>query len=267
MVMQTRAGKQLISARRTLAPAVAALAVACWGATPAVAAQEPAGKTAAEHIKEYWEKLIAGLESAARATGEEYHKLKDEAARASGPAREKMAAKMEALSKKWAAARARLAAGLETRMHSLGEEAAALEEKAARSSGPAREKMAAELEKLHGQWNAARAKMEAALSSNLKSSREEFEAFKKHAADAGEEARVKLRPHIDHLKAEYRKDRDKLIAYLEADLEKTKEDMEKLRSATSKAAHEAREKLMKKSHELAARIKELTEDRAADDAK
>src|SRR5262249_5612224 len=210
MTMQTRVGERSTFGRRSLA--LAALALACWGAKPAVAAQEPSGKTAAEHIKEYWEKLIAGMESAARATGEEYHKLKDEAARASGPAREKAVEKMEALSKKWAAARAKVAAGIETRMHSLGEEAAELEDKAARASGPAREKMAAELEKLHGQWNAARAKMEVTLSSNLKSSREEFETFKKHAADASEEARAKLAPHLDRLKAEYRKDRDKPIA-------------------------------------------------------
>lgn len=263
--MKALIAKRTSFGRRSLV--LATLALACWGATPPAAAQEPPPKTIGEHLQEYWEKLVARMESSARAAGEEYHKLKEEAAQASGPAREKMAAKMEGLSKKWAAARERLAAGVELRMHSLGEETRELEQKASKASGPAHEKMAAELEKLHEHWSAARAKLEATLSSNMKSSREEFEYFKKHAADTSEEARARLAPHLQRLKAEFRKDRDKLIAFLEADLERTREDMEKLRGATTNAATHAMEKLKQKSHELAARIKELTEDRASDDSK
>ena len=166
---------------------------------------------------------------------------------------------MEALSKKWAAAREKLAASLEERMHAFGKETRALRRR--RRGPPARrEKMAAEAQKLREQWHVAREKMETSLSSNLKSSREEFDYLKRRAADSGEQARAKMAPHLEHLKSEFRKDRDKLVAFLKDDLKRTQEDMEKLRNATSKAAATAREKLSKKSHELAARIKALTEE-------
>lgn len=231
-----------------------------------VPAQETEGKTVGEHIKEYWEKLLARAEATSRATGEEYHKLKDEAARASGPAREKMAAKMEAAGRKWAFAREKLAAGLELRMHSLGEEIRTLEEKTAKASGPAHEKMVAEREKLHEQWLAARAKVEATLSSNLESSREQFGHLKEHVAGASEEARARIAPRLERLKAEYHRDREKLTAFLEADLKRTKEDMEKLREATSDAARHAREALSKKAHSLAAKLEELTKEKPPEDS-
>ena len=85
------------------------------------------------------------------------------------------------------------------------------------------------MKKLHEEWTAAREKMEGTLSSNLKSSREEIEHLKEHVADATEDAKAKLGPRMERLKAEYHKNRDKLVAYLEADLKQTEEDMEKLR--------------------------------------
>src|ERR1700761_3910014 len=47
-------------------------------------AQEPE-KTFAERAKEYWGKVVSGMESGAKAAGDEYHKLKTEAAEATGP--------------------------------------------------------------------------------------------------------------------------------------------------------------------------------------
>ena len=73
----------------------AALAMASLGGTAPVAAQDAADETVGERLKEYWAKAIAKMESGARATGDEYHKVKEEAAKASGPAREKLAAEME----------------------------------------------------------------------------------------------------------------------------------------------------------------------------
>ncbi len=125
---------------------LAALATFCLGGATRVVAQEATEKkTIGEHLKEYWDKLVAKMESSARAAGDEYHKAKEEAARASGPAREKLAAHMESLSKKWAIAREKLATTTELRMHSLGEELKVLEDKADKASGPAREKMARRL--------------------------------------------------------------------------------------------------------------------------
>ena len=115
----------------------AALAMVSPAVTAPVVAQETAEKTIGERLKEYWEKMVAKMESGARAAGDEYHKVKDEAARASGPAREKLSAKMEVLSKKWAAAREKVATTVELRMHSLGEEYEALEKKASKATGPA----------------------------------------------------------------------------------------------------------------------------------
>ena len=120
--------------------------------TAPVAAQDAADETVGERLKEYWAKAIAKMESGAKATGDEYHKVKEEAAKASGPAREKLAAEMEVLSKKWAIAREKLATTVELQMHSLGEDYKSLEEKAAKATGPAREKMDAKMEKLHEEW-------------------------------------------------------------------------------------------------------------------
>ena len=75
--------------------------------------------------------------------------------------------------------------------------------------------------------------MEATLSANLHSSREEIEHLKEHASNSAQEAKAKLAPRMERLKAEFHKNRDKLSAYLEADLKHTKDDMEKLGEATS----------------------------------
>jgi uncharacterized protein YicC (UPF0701 family) len=251
------------SGRRWLASMIVA---AVCSAIPA-GAQDAQDKTAGERIKEEWQKLIAKAESGAKSAGDEYHKLRDQAARASGPAREKMADEMEALGKKWAAAREKLVASTERHMNALGAEYKTLEEKAGKASGSAREKMATQMEKLHDEWLAARAKMEATLSANLKSSREEIEHLKEHAAASAEEAKAKLEPRMERLKTEFHKNRDKLAAYLESDLKQTKEDMEKLGKTTSDAARSAKEKLSKKYHELETKIEELSKEKASDEPK
>jgi hypothetical protein len=235
------------------------------GAANAVA-QEPE-KTFSERAKEYWEKAVAGMESGAKSAGDEYHKLKAEAAEATGPAREKIAEKMEAASKKWAAAREKLTASLERHAHSVHDEIKALEEKADKASGPAREKLVAEKEKLHEHWVAAREKMSAAYSSNMKSARDEYAHLKEHAAKTSEETRAKLAPRMEHLKAEWAKDREKLSTYLKDDLKRTEEDMHKLGDATSEAARAAKEKLTKKYHELRGKTDALASENSLDDAK
>ena len=245
----------------------ATLALASLGVTAPGLAQEPAEKTFSERLKEYWAKLVAKMETSAKAAGDEYHKLKGEAAKASGPAREKLGAEMEVLSKKWAVAREKLAHTLELHMNSLGEEVKAAEEKAGKATGPARKKMAEEMEKLHEEWTAARAKMESALSANLKSSREELEQLEEHASSAAKDAQAKLAPRIERLKVEFHKNRERLAAYLEADLEQTEEDMKKLGEATSHTAKLAKEKLMKKYHELKAKIEDLAKEKADEDSK
>ena len=245
----------------------ATLATVSLGVTGPVVAQDPAEKTFSERLKEHWAKLVTKMESNARSAGDQYHKLKDEAAKASGPAREKMAAEMEVLSKKWAIAREKLATTLELRMNTLAEDFKTLEEKADKASGPAREKMAAEVKTLHEEWIAARAKMESTLSANLKSSREEIEHLKEYAGSVKEDARAKLGPRLERLKAEFHKDREKLVAYLEADLKQTEEDLQKLREATSQTARVAKEKLTAKYRELKARIEELAKDQMPDESK
>ncbi len=246
---------------------VAALAMISSGVTAPVVAQEAAEKTFSQRVKEQWDKLVAKMESASRSAGDEYHKLKDEAARASGPAREKLVAEMDVLSKKWAIAREKLATTLELHMHTLGEEVKDFEEKASKASGPAREKMAEEGHKLHERWLAARAKMEATLSANLKSSREEIEHLKEHASSVTEDAKAKLGPRLERLKTEYHKDREKLSAYLEADLKQTEDDMKKLGESTSHTAKLAKEKLMKKYHELKAKYDDLIKEKEAEESK
>jgi len=242
------------------------LAMVSLAVTAPVVAQETAEKTVGERLNDYWEKMIAKMESGAKAAGDEYYKLKDEAAKASGPVRAKMAAEMEVLSKKWAVAREKLATTVELRMHSLGDEYKTLEEKANKATGPARAKTTAELEKLHQEWSAARAKMEATLSSNLKSSREEIEHLKEHISRASEDAKAKLGPPLERLKAEFHKNRERLAEYLEADAKQTREDMEKLGEATSNTAKLAKEKLLKKYHELAVKIEELARDKKSEES-
>jgi hypothetical protein len=247
---------------------LAVLAMVFLGLPALVVAQETTEKKSiSEHLKEYWDKVLAKMESGARAAGDEYHKVKEEAAKASGPAREKLTAEMEALSRKWAIAREKLATSVEVRMQTLGEEAKALQEKADKASGPARAKLAAEAHKLHEEWNAARAKLEGTLSSNLKTSREEIEHLKEHLAGASEDAKAKMGPRLARLKAEFHKNHEKLNAYLEADLKQTKEDLDKLRGATSDAAKRAHEALSKKYHELSAKLAELAKEKPSDEAK
>jgi uncharacterized protein YicC (UPF0701 family) len=266
MSVKTPIVKWLSTGRGPLRLAV--LAMVFLGLPALVVAQETTEKKSiSEHFKEYWDKVLAKMESGAKAAGDEYHKVKEEAAKASGPAREKLATEMEALSKKWAIAREKLATSIEVRMQTLGEEAKALQEKADKASGPAREKLAAEAHKLHEEWKAAHAKMEATLSSNLKSSREEIEHLKEHLASASEDAKAKIGPRLERLKAEFHKNHQKLNEYLEADLKQTKEDMEKLRGATSDAAKHAHEALSKKYHELTAKIAELAKEKPSDEAK
>jgi polyhydroxyalkanoate synthesis regulator phasin len=265
MSNKTRLLSWLSVGRRSLVLAILALVFS--GVTAPVVAQDPAQKTISERLKEYWAKLVARMESSSKAAGDEYHKLKDEAARASGPAREKMAAEMEILGRKWAIAREKLATTLEIHMNTLGEEVRTLEEKAGHASGSARDKMAAEREKLHDEWLAARAKLEATLSANLKSSRDQIEHLKAHAADLAGDARAKLGPHMERLKAEAHKDREKLAAYLEADLKRTEEDLKKLGEATSDAAHRAKEKLSTKYHELKAKIEDIAREKASEESR
>jgi polyhydroxyalkanoate synthesis regulator phasin len=264
MSVKTLIGPWPSFGRRSLV--FATLAIATSGLATHVVAQEPAAKSVGERIKESWEKLIAKMEASAKAAGDEYHKLKDEAAKESGPARAKLAAEMEHISKKWAIAREKLATSIELRMNSLHDEIHELEEKTDKATGPTRAKMTAEMHKLHEEWTAARAKMEATLSANLKSSREEIEHLKEHASTAASDAKAKVAPRLERLKAEFHKDRDKLSAYLESDLEQTKADMKKLGEATTSAAASAKEKLMKKYHELTAKHEELAKEKAADEA-
>jgi hypothetical protein len=264
MSKKTRIWHGLSFGRRSVLAAI--VAAVCSGVTAPVVAQAPDQKTFGERIKEYWAKLVAEMESNAHAARDEYHKLKDEAARASGPARAKMAAEMEVLSRKWAIAREKLATTLEIHMNTLGEEVKTLEEKARDATGAARDKMAAERDKLHDEWLAARAKLEATLSSNLKSSREQIEHLKAHASDLKDDAKAKLGPQMERLKAEAHKDREKLIAYLEADLKQTEEDMKKLGEATSDAARSIKEKLSKKYHELKAKAEDLAREKSSEES-
>ncbi len=264
MSVKTQIVSWTLFGRRTLA--IAAMAIVTQGVTASVVAQETAEKTFGEQLKDHWDHLIARMDSSARAAGDEYHKLKDEAAKATGPAREKLTAQMEHLSKSWAIAREKLATATELRVNSLHEEMHELEEKAAKATGPAREKMHAEREKLHGEWVAARTRMEATLSANVQSSHEEIEHLKEHVSTAASDVKAKLAPRMERLKAEFHKNREKLSAYLESDLEHTKAELEKLRAATSNTAELARDKLKKKFEELKARHEALAKERAADEA-
>jgi uncharacterized protein YicC (UPF0701 family) len=251
-------GARSISRRRCLALALAAALP--LGLANLARAQQGSGEGLVEHLQEYWEKVLARLDAAAKSTGDEYHKLKDKAARSTGSAREKLAEEMETLSKKWAIAREKLATSVELHMHSLGDELKSLEEKAAAATNAEREKMHPRLEKLRGQWTAARAKLETTLSANVTSSREEIEHLKQHGSELAGDAKAKLGSRMERLKAEFNKNREKLADYLESDLKKTKEDMDKLGAASTDAAKAAKEKLSKKYRELQAKIQELAKD-------
>jgi hypothetical protein len=212
-------------------------------------AQEPE-RTFSERVKEYWEKAIAAMESGAKSAGDEYHKLKAEAATATGPARAKLAEEMEVASRKWSAAREKLSASLERHAHEVHDEIQALEQKAATASGPAREKLSAEAETLRKHWNSAREKVGAAFSTNMKAAKDEYAHLRDEASKATEETRAKLRPRMARIKAEWSANREKLTAYLKEDLRRTEEDLHKLGDATSEAARAAKEKLTRKLHEL-----------------
>jgi ElaB/YqjD/DUF883 family membrane-anchored ribosome-binding protein len=261
--MSNRAGLARVPSTRPRAWGVAIVAGLAVGIPTSASAQE---KTFSERAKEYWEKVVSGLESGAKSAGDEYHKLKAEAATATGPAREKLAAEMEVLGKKWAAAREKLATSLEHHAHEVHDEIKALQEKAAKASGPAREKLAAEEEKLREHWHAAREKVSAALSSNMKAAGDEYAHLKGEAGKASEEAKAKLRPRMDRLKAEWSKDREKLSAYLKEDLKRTEEDLHKIGDASSEAARAAKEKLTRKLHDLRGKADSLAEDKAPDDS-
>ena len=90
----------------------------------------------------------------------------------------------------------------------------------------------------------------AALSSNMKAAGEEFAHLKEQSANASADAKARLAPRMEQLKAEWSKNREKLAAHLEADLKETKEEMEKLGAETSNTAKIAKEKLVKKYHDL-----------------
>ena len=117
---------------------LATLSFAALGTSTTAFAQEKLEKTFAERAREYRDKIVASMESTAKAAGDEFSKLRSEATKATGPAREKLTADLEALSKKWAAAREKLAVSLDTHMHSIGEDIKRLEEKAAKATGSAR---------------------------------------------------------------------------------------------------------------------------------
>ena len=157
---------------------------------------------------------------------------------------------MEAAGKKWAAAREKLATSVERHAHEVHDEIKALEEKASTASGPAREKLKAEGEKLREHWHVAREKVSAALSSNMKAAGDEYAHLKDQAGKASEETRAKLGPRMEKLKAEWSRNREKLGAYLKEDLKRTEEDLHKLGDATSETARAAKEKLTRKLHEL-----------------
>jgi hypothetical protein len=244
--------------RSLVALVAAGLALACT--TPA-AAQE---KTFTERAKEYWEKVLTALESGAKSAGDEYHKLKAEAATASGPAREKLAKEMEVAREKWAAAREKLTASLEHHAHAANEELKALEAKASTASGSAREKWDAEAEVLRKHWEKAREKVSTAFSSNMKAAGDEYAHLRDEATKATEDAKTKLRPQMEKLKAEWATNRDKLIAFLKEDLRRTEEDLHKIGESTSEAAKALKEKLTRKLHELREKYDSLTNEKLAD---
>jgi hypothetical protein len=221
-------------------------------------------KTLAERAKEYRDKIVASMEATAKAAGDEYSKLKSEASKAAGPAREKLATEMEALSKKWSEAREKLAGSLDTHTHSLGDDLKKLEEKAAKATGSAREQTTGEIEKLRGEWHVAREKLSAAFSTNMKAARDEFTHLKEQSGNTSADVKGRLAARMDALKAEWRANREKLAAHLDADLKRTKEEMDKLGAETSSAAKLARDTLAKKYQDLRAQSNELAREKSLD---
>lgn len=249
--------------RRLLALSLLSAGLIAPAGAPAVA-QAPAEKTLKERAKESWARLTAGLESAAKSAGDEYNKLSAEAAKATGPARERLAAQMDELSQKWAVARAKLSDGFERQAASLSDEIKRLKVKAVRATGPAREKIHEEMAQLGEDWAAAREKLAASWSSNMKAVSEEYAHLKGHASQATAEAKAKLAPKMAKLRTEWETNREKLAAYLEEDMRKTKEDMAKLGAATSDAAARAKAALVKKYEDLTRRRQALENDRTID---
>ena len=94
--------------------------------------------------------------------------------------------------------------------------------------------------------------MSAALSSNMKAAGVEFTHLKEQSANASADAKARLAPRMEKLKAEWSKNREKLATHLEADLKETKEEMEKLGAETSNTVKIAKEKLVKRYHDLRA---------------
>lgn len=232
---------------------------------PALARAQERERTFSERARDYWERVVAGLESGARSAGDEYHKLKAEAATATGPAREAMAAKMEAAGRKWAAAREKLAASLDRHAREVHDEIKSLEAKAATASGPARERMAAEAESLRKHWHAAREKVAAAFSSNMKAAGDEYAHLKEEAGRASEETKARLRPRMDRLRDEWSANRDKLSAHLKEDLKRTEDELHRLGDATSEAAGSAREGLTRKLREIRGKADTLAAEKAPDE--
>ena len=75
--------------------AVATLSCAALGTSAPPSAQEKSEQTFAERARAYRDKIVASMESTAKAAGDEYHKLRSEATKATGSAREKMSAALD----------------------------------------------------------------------------------------------------------------------------------------------------------------------------
>ena len=101
----------------------------------------------------------------------------------------------------------------------------------------------------------------------MKAAGEEFAHLKEQSANASVDAKARLAPRMEKLKAEWSKNREKLVAHLDADLKQMKEEMEKLGAETSDAAKLAKEKLAKKYHDLRAQSDELAKEKSIDESK
>ena len=101
----------------------------------------------------------------------------------------------------------------------------------------------------------------------MKAAGVEFAHLKEQSANASTGAKARLAPRMEKLKAEWSKNREKLAAHLEADLKETKEEMEKLGEETSNTAKIAKEKLIKKYHDLRAQSDELAKEKSIDESK
>lgn len=264
--MSSMITRVLRSSRSRKTFAGAALMLAALGTRATILAQEEPTKTFVERAREYRDKIITHLESTSKAAAEEYGTVRAKIGEATGASREKLAARMEALGKKWAAAREKLTASLDAHARSVGEEIKRLEAKAAEASGTARDRSAVEIDRLRTEWTVTREKLNAALSSNMKAARDEFAHLKERSATASAEAKARLAPRMESLRAEWSRNREKLAAHLDHDLKQTKEAMDKLGEQTSSKAKLAREKLAKKYQELRGRSDELAKEKSIDDA-